>query len=1008
MTAQPTTETVVQENVGAGLRRPGSGEEITVVCVNGVRSDDHAARIGATAVARDRGIDVLGVETAAEALSALEEFGVDCVVSPYRLRSENGLSLLEEVRKRVPKLPFILVPQFGTEEIASRAISAGVTDYLPCDGSDEQVTVLAGKIVSAVENYRTERELQRGYRALETAQEGISILDENGDFVYVNEEYADIYGYDREEMIGEPWESLYPEGHTDDIHDNVLPQVYGQGTWRGLTTGLRADGSTFPEDHSLAETDDGGLVCVVRDVTELRKDARERRRREQHLRELYEITSDPDLDFEEQLDRVLALGCEMFDLGMGMLWKKEGDRFRLVDSRGAPDEFEAGDTTVRPAPGNYCHETVGGDGPVAVEDVSEAGWGDDPLTEEYGLGCFLGAGIAVSEDVYGTLVFTDDDARDREFSEVEITFLDLMRQWVSQGLERERRRTQLAALNEMSRDLMGAETSEAIGERVIAGAAGPLDLPLSAVVLYDPDDGDLKPAATTECGDEVLPLSELCAPGDGLAWDAFVSSEVRTVTDGEASLPEGVSELVAVPLGKHGAFLTATGERFAATDRDCIETTGATLQAALERSERSRLIQQRERTLEEKNEKLERLNRINTVIRNIDQGLVRASSREEIERVVCEYLADVGPYELAWVGTHDEVTGEVVPSEWAGTNGGYLDEITVTVGDEPTAQGPTGRAVATREPQATENALTDPPFEPWRQAALNRGFRSSIALPLLYEGSLYGVLNVYAADPETFRGIERAVLEELSDTVAYAINAVESKKALVGERVVELELDVRDSGLGVVPLTEETGCEFAFERIVPGADGGFRVFFSTRGVPAATVEEHIPDLCVRDLSLVSEYAGEDGPQCLFEATLTGGNVFETVLEHGGVVEEIEGADGEVTATITVGSESDVRGFVETFENAYPESELVGKRERERTLRSRRGFRSDLEETLTDRQLEVLKVAFFSGFFESPRERTGSEVAASLDVSQPTFNNHMRAAQRKLCALLFDDWATPGR
>jgi len=1002
MTTPPSSETAEQVQSGFGLNRTVSADAITVACVNGLRSDDHAARIAATEVARERDLDVIGVEAASEVLSIVDQRSVDCIVSPYRLRSGTGLSLLEDVRKRVPELPFILVPQFGTEEVASRAISAGVTDYVPCDGTDEQLTVLAGKIVGAVENYRTERELRRGYRALETAQEGISILGENGDFVYVNQEYADLYGYDREEMIGESWESLYPEGHTDDIHDHVLPQVYERGTWRGQTTGLRADGSTFPEDHSLAETDDGGLVCVVRDVTELRESARRQRRRETYLRELYEVTSDPELDFEEQLDRVLALGCEVFDLDMGLLLEKEGDRFRLDAAHGAPESFEGGVTTFQANPDNYCRRTVSHDAPVGVEDVADVGWEDDPLTEQYDLGCYLGVKVTVGEDVYGSLMFTDGDVRDREFSEVEYTFLDLIGQWMSQGLERERRQTQLAALNEMSRDLMSAEEPEAICERVIAGAEGPLDLPLSAVALYDSDAGSLTPAATTERVGDALSLSDVCAPGDGVAWDAFVSSEVRAVGEGEASLPDGVGELVAVPLGKHGAFVTATRGRFAETDRDCIETTAATVQVALERSEHARLIQERERTLEEQNEKLERLNRINTVIRDIDQALVRASSRDEIERVVCEHLADVGPYELAWVGSYDDIADEVVPTEWAGTNCGYLDDITVMVGDEATAQGPTGRAVATREPQATENVLTDPPFEPWRQAALNRGFRSSIALPLQYEGSLYGVLNVYAGEAETFGGLERAVLEEVSNTVAYAINAVESKKALVGERVVELEFEVRDPDLAVVRLTEETDCEFAFQRAVPGADGDLRVFFSTRGVAPSAVETHLAAPCVRDLSLVSEHETEAGPECLFEATLGDGNVFDAVLDHGGVIERFEGADGEVTATITLGGGSDVRGFVETFKNAHPGSELVGKRERERTIRSRQGFRSELEETLTDRQHEVLEVAFFSGFFESPRERTGSEVAASLDVSQPTFNNHMRAAQRKLCTLLFDD------
>ncbi|MFC7195183.1 helix-turn-helix domain-containing protein [Halosimplex aquaticum] len=61
----------------------------------------------------------------------------------------------------------------------------------------------------------------------------------------------------------------------------------------------------------------------------------------------------------------------------------------------------------------------------------------------------------------------------------------------------------------------------------------------------------------------------------------------------------------------------------------------------------------------------------------------------------------------------------------------------------------------------------------------------------------------------------------------------------------------------------------------------------------------------------------------------------------------------------------------------------------------------LTDELTDRQLEVLQTAYFGGYFDKPRGQTGSEIAAPMDISQPTFNTHVRAAQRKLCRQLFE-------
>jgi predicted DNA binding protein len=64
--------------------------------------------------------------------------------------------------------------------------------------------------------------------------------------------------------------------------------------------------------------------------------------------------------------------------------------------------------------------------------------------------------------------------------------------------------------------------------------------------------------------------------------------------------------------------------------------------------------------------------------------------------------------------------------------------------------------------------------------------------------------------------------------------------------------------------------------------------------------------------------------------------------------------------------------------------------------------------LTDRQEEVMRTAYEAGFFESPRESSGNDVADLLGVSQPTVNRHLRRGERKLLELVFDDAEFPVR
>ncbi|WP_436923526.1 response regulator [Halosimplex amylolyticum] len=135
-----------------------------VLCV-----DDHPDAIAVTEefLARELpSADVRGVTTATEALEVLAEDRIDCVVSDYEMPDVDGLELLRTIRADRPDLPFILFTARGSEEIASEAISEGVTDYLQKRGT-EQYALLANRIENAVSQYRAERDLADVRRKLE-------------------------------------------------------------------------------------------------------------------------------------------------------------------------------------------------------------------------------------------------------------------------------------------------------------------------------------------------------------------------------------------------------------------------------------------------------------------------------------------------------------------------------------------------------------------------------------------------------------------------------------------------------------------------------------------------------------------------------------------------------------------------------------------------------------------------------------------------------------------------
>ena len=231
-----------------------------------VDDDGDLLQLAATVLERhDDSFRVLTETTVDDALGRLETDTVDCIVSDYEMPGRDGLDFLRAVRERDPTVPFILFTGKGSEEIASEAISAGVTEYLQKGPGIDQYTVLANRIENAVSRHDAERLVSRAYGAMDTAREGIALLDEDGYFQYVNQAYADIAGYDRSALIGAHWELLYPDDHVDRVYDEILPAVPRDGRWSGQTVYERADGDRILTNHALAYTGDGTMICLVQD-----------------------------------------------------------------------------------------------------------------------------------------------------------------------------------------------------------------------------------------------------------------------------------------------------------------------------------------------------------------------------------------------------------------------------------------------------------------------------------------------------------------------------------------------------------------------------------------------------------------------------------------------------------------------------------------------------------------------------------------------------------------------
>ncbi len=122
------------------------------------------------------------------------------------------------------------------------------------------------------ERKRAAGSLAQQAAAMKASMDGMTIIDHSGVCIYLNDAYAKTFGYaDPARLIGASWEMFYFEDELSRLKGEIMPAVWRDGSWRGEAMGLKLSGGTFPLEISISTVDGGGLVHVVRDITERKK-----------------------------------------------------------------------------------------------------------------------------------------------------------------------------------------------------------------------------------------------------------------------------------------------------------------------------------------------------------------------------------------------------------------------------------------------------------------------------------------------------------------------------------------------------------------------------------------------------------------------------------------------------------------------------------------------------------------------------------------------------------------
>jgi PAS domain S-box-containing protein len=189
-----------------------------------------------------------------------------------------------------------------------------------------------------------------------------------------------------------------------------------------------------------------------------------------------------------------------------------------------------------------------------------------------------------------------------------------------------------------------------------------------------------------------------------------------------------------------------------------------------------------------------RLNRLYSVLSKTNQAIIRIKDRETLFNDFCRIAVKDGSFKLAWVGLVDEGSGELKVVAANGATG-YLEDIRITIDEEPAGLGPTGISVRNGTYYICNDFLGSPVTRPWQERGRTHGIRASASIALKQEGRVIGALTLYANKKDFFDQQQVELLLQMGADISFALDYIvletrrqETEKALHEETTERLRI----------------------------------------------------------------------------------------------------------------------------------------------------------------------------------------------------------------------------
>jgi CheY-like chemotaxis protein len=168
-----------------------------------------------------------------------------------------------------------------------------------------------------------------------------------------------------------------------------------------------------------------------------------------------------------------------------------------------------------------------------------------------------------------------------------------------------------------------------------------------------------------------------------------------------------------------------------------------------------------------------RMNRLYDVLSQVNQAIVRTTSREDLLETICRIMVERGAVDLAWIGWLDRETARIDPVAHWGRHGELLNRAVFYADDRPEGQGNPGKAIREGRSVLCNECIRGDCLYPAEFAPAQFGFISCGSFPIHFQGRVCGALSLGIHEAGFFQEREIDLLEEVAQDISFALDKLE-------------------------------------------------------------------------------------------------------------------------------------------------------------------------------------------------------------------------------------------